>query len=81
VDILQHSADFCRARGLTDSKSVDEWLAANHCTAEYLEQLLTAHSIAASAQTVVPGAWNSSLLGYLRWTGDYQRLLERARAR
>ena len=77
--ILDQSVAFCRARGLSDTTAVAEWLAHNKCTQEQLELILERLALGARAQEFVGSDLEMILLDYLRWTGDYRSLLDGGR--
>lgn len=80
VELLERSREFCERRGLADSAAVAAWLAGNWCTGEDLDRLLTERTLVLRAQRRAPDALASCLLDYLRWTGAYAGLLDRARS-
>jgi hypothetical protein len=79
VLLLDQASALCRRQGLPDAAAVDRWLVENRCTRRELEHLM---------ETSAHAAWNLQragdtltpiLLQYLRWTGDYGRLIGGAR--
>lgn len=80
VNLVDEARQFCEARGLADSTDLARWLAGNECNRQVLEHLLAAHVRVVQARAAAPSALEASLLDYLRWTGEYVVLLERARA-
>lgn len=81
ADLLDQSAEFCRARGLADATAVADWLARNHCGRERLDHILATQALVAGAQGRAGSGLEAYLLAYLRWTGAYPVLLERQRSR
>ncbi len=75
AELLHHSAEFCRANGLLDSAGVAQWLEQNHFAQERLEGMLATRALARRAELFAPSGLEACLLEYLRWTGDYTRLL------
>jgi hypothetical protein len=77
TELLMESSAFCAAHRLTDSASVDSWLQRNQTSREQLETMLATHAIAAGFRNRDPERLDHSLLDFLRWTGDYELLLNR----
>jgi hypothetical protein len=77
---LDQAAEFCRVHGLADSADVARWLESNQCGRERLESLLDSHALAAREENQTGPGLENYLLDYLRWTGSYAALLERARS-
>lgn len=75
AELLHRSAEFCGAHGLSDSAGVARWLDQNHCSQESLEAMLASRAFASRAEAFAPSGLEACLLEYLRWTGDYTRLL------
>jgi hypothetical protein len=80
VGLLERSREFCERHGLADSAAVADWLARNRCSREDLDYLLSERALALSTQQRAPDALATFLLDYLRWTGAYAGLLDRARS-
>lgn len=80
VGLLERSREFCERHGLADSAAVADWLARNGCGREDLDHLLTERALALIAQRRAPDALTACLLDYLRWSGAYAGLLDRARS-
>lgn len=78
--LLERSREFCERHGLVDSAAVRNWLARNRCDRADLDRLLTRRALVVAAQRRAPCALAACLLDYLRWTGAYATLLDRARA-
>jgi hypothetical protein len=76
--LVEQASDLCRRFDLPDADAVERWLAANRSTRAGLEALLEASGIADRASAVRRDILIPALLRYLRWTGDYTRLLERS---
>ena len=77
--LLEASREFCSRHGLTDPAGVSEWQRENGCAGEEVEHLLEARASVVEAARLAPAALETALLDYLRWTGDYATLLDRAR--
>lgn len=75
--LVERAADLCRRLELPDAVAVDHWLDANRTTRAGLERLLEAGAAAERASSLRGDVLVPTLLQYLRWTGDYVRLLER----
>jgi hypothetical protein len=78
--LLEEAAEFCAQHSLASSADLDRWLERNRCSREQLDRLLAAHALYKRAQTAAPAALEASLLEYLRWTGEYARLLAARRS-
>lgn len=78
--LLERSREFCERHGLADSDAVRNWLAGNRCDSADLDRVLSRRAIALAAGRRAPHALAACLLDYLRWTGAYARLLDRARS-
>jgi hypothetical protein len=74
--MAERAADLCRRLGLTDAAAVEQWLGANRTTRAGLDRLLEASAVAAGAAAAKGDILIPMLLRYLRWSGDYSRLLE-----
>lgn len=77
--LLEESLAFCAAHQLGDSSSVDRWLQRNGTSREQLENMLAAHALSVGTRHSDPQRFEKSLLDFLRWTGDYDVLLNRGR--
>lgn len=77
---LDQAAEFCRLHGLSDSADVARRLENNQCGRERLESMLESHALAAREENRADADLENYLLDYLRWTGSYAALLERARS-
>jgi len=77
---LDQAAEFCRVHGLADSADVARWLENNQCGHERLESILESRALAAREESKAAAGLEDYLLDYLRWTGSYAALLERARS-
>lgn len=51
------------------------WLAAESANRQQMENMLAAHAVGASFRARDPERLEQSLLEFLRWTGDYDALL------
>jgi hypothetical protein len=76
VALLAESAAFCAAHGLTDSSAVERWLERNRASREQLESMLAAHALSVGVRNRDPQSLQQWLLDFLRWTGDYDALLD-----
>jgi hypothetical protein len=75
VSLLVESSAFCVAHQLKDSESVERWLRRNRASREQMESMLAASAISAAFRSRDPQRLEQSLLDFLRWTGDYDALL------
>ncbi len=80
AEFLDRSTEFCARHGLTDSISLPGWLERNRCDAQNLDRILEMRSAVLDGWRDASVETTAALLDYLRWTGDYGVLLERARA-
>ncbi len=76
--LLERSREFCERHGLAHADQMTEWRQRNRCGQEDVERLLEGRALALEAQRLAPSAMAAALLDYLRWTGDYATLLDRA---
>ena len=76
VSLLAESSAFCDAHQLKDSESVERWLRRNRVSREQMESMLAASAISAAFRSRDPQRLRQSLLDFLRWTGDYDALLD-----
>ena len=77
---LDQAAEFCCVRGLSDSADVARWLESNQCGRERLDSILESRALAAREENRAGAGLEDYLLDYLRWSGGYAALLERARS-
>jgi len=77
--LLEASREFCSRHGLSDPAGMAEWQRENGCTGEDVERVLEARASVVGTARLAPAALQTALLDYLRWTGDYATLLDRAR--
>jgi hypothetical protein len=81
AELLHWANELCGTHGLKDSAAVDQWLAEHRCSRDQLHRLVEGHAhldwAARSAGSDIE-AW---MIDYLRWTGEYRALLQRARER
>jgi hypothetical protein len=75
AELLEQAQEFCTQHQLETLEAVAGWLEQNHCSREQLDRLLAAHAVYQRARTATPAALESALLEYLRWRGEYARLL------
>jgi hypothetical protein len=78
VTLLAESAAFRDAHQLTESCSVERWLRNNQTSRDELERVLAAHALSVGFKNGDPARLEQSLLDFLRWSGDYERLLSQA---
>jgi hypothetical protein len=78
-DVLQQSREFCARHGVTDAAELSLWMERHRCGSQDLNRLLEASARVLEAMQDAPAAMAAALLDYLRWTGDYGELLDRAR--
>ncbi|HBY58873.1 MAG TPA: hypothetical protein DEH78_03570 [Solibacterales bacterium] len=79
--IIERSAAFCRRHGLADERDVEAWLRRCHTSRPQLNRILEASAFVTQGVEWNGVALEPVLLDYLRWTGDYGLLLDRARER
>jgi hypothetical protein len=75
-DILATSAAFCRAHGLSTPQEVAGWIERNHATENDLDRLLVGAAQLTRSIGAAGPELDAVLTDYLRWTGDYERLLQ-----
>ena len=75
VTLVEQASALCRRHGLPDAAAVDRWLAENRYTRRELEHLMDTSAHAASNLQRAGDTLTPILLQYLRWTGDYGRLV------
>jgi hypothetical protein len=76
--LIARASDLCRRLDVPDAAAVERWLAANSTTRAGLEHLLEASALADRSSAMRGDILIPTLLQYLRWTGDYVRLLDRS---
>lgn len=79
--ILQQSAALCRNHGLASEEDVEAWLRRQHTNREQLTRIFEISALLAHTAESAKVALEPVLLNYLRWTGEYHLLLDRAEAR
>jgi hypothetical protein len=77
ADVLAQSREFCSRNGIAGSDEVATWLERNHATRADLERCLRSAALAFRARELSGAALRQYLLEYLRWSGEYERLLAR----
>jgi hypothetical protein len=77
-ELVERAADLCRRLNLPDAAALDCWLDANRMSRAGLEHLLESGAIAARASAIRGDILLPTVLQYLRWTGEYARLLDRS---
>jgi hypothetical protein len=75
VRLVEQASTLCRRHGLPDAAAVDRWLAENRYTRRELEYLVETSAVAAWSLQCAGDTLTPVLLQYLRWTGDYGRLV------
>lgn len=73
--LADEAAALCRRHGLANAAAVERWLAENRYTRWELEHLLDGRAVAARTLERAGDTLTPTLLQYLRWNGDYARLL------
>ncbi len=73
--LVAQASTLCERHGLDDAAALERWLLENRCTRAQLEQLLEGGAHASSSTALSGDILTPTLLHYLRWTGDYARLL------
>jgi hypothetical protein len=73
--LVERASSLCSRLELPDAEAVDGWLAANRVPRAALEHLLETSAFAARASALRGDILVPTLLRFLRWTGDYTRLL------
>jgi hypothetical protein len=73
--LLDQSVEFCRRHGLSDWDAVEKWLLRNHFDRAGLERLLSLRAQASVLEADAAAERDYYLLQYLRWTGDYEKVI------
>lgn len=81
AELLHWADELCGAHGLKDDSAVEDWLAAHHCSREHLHQLVEGHAHLDWATRSIGSGLDAWMIDYLRWTGEYRTLLQRANDR
>lgn len=76
--LLQHADEFCRKHALPAKEDIAGWLERNCADQAGMERLIEARACLNWAGRTAGGGVEPWILLYLRWTGDYERLLCRA---
>lgn len=74
--LLEQSQEFCARHNLQSAEDVARWLANHHL--DHADVLFTRRALARWAESLAPRAVTACVVDYLRWTGEYRELLERA---
>lgn len=78
VTLVEQAEALCRRYGLTDQAALEQWLSEQRTTRAQLDRLLAGSAHAAAGASLAGDILTPTLLLYLRWTGEYGRLLRRA---
>ena len=78
--LVDRASSLCSRLELADEEAVERWLAANRSSRAGLELLLETSAVAARASALRGDILIPTLLQFLRWSGDYTRLLDRCDA-
>jgi hypothetical protein len=73
--LVDQAEALCRRHGLSNDAAVEHWLSENRYTRWELEHLLDGSAVAAWTLERAGDTLTPILLQYLRWSGDYRRLL------
>jgi hypothetical protein len=73
--LVERASELCRRLDLPDAAALERWLAESRTTRAGLEQLLESSAVAVRAWSLRGDILIPTLLQYLRWSGDYVRLL------
>jgi hypothetical protein len=73
--LVERASELCRRLDLLDAAALERWLAESRTTRAGLEQLLESSAVAVRAWSLRGDTLIPTLLQYLRWSGDYVRLL------
>jgi hypothetical protein len=73
--LVDEAAALCRRHGLSDAAALERWLSENRYTSWELEHLLDGSAVTARTLERAGDTLTPILLQYLRWNGDYARLL------
>jgi hypothetical protein len=74
--LVERASELCHRLDLPDTEALERWLTDNRTTRAGLEQLLESSAMAERASTLRGDILIPTLLQYLRWSGDYVRLLD-----
>jgi hypothetical protein len=75
VMLVEQASALCRRHGLPDAAAVERWLEEHRYTRRELEHLIETSAVAAWSLQRAGDTLTPVLLQYLRWTGDYGRLV------
>jgi hypothetical protein len=74
--LIERASELCHRLELPDTAAVERWLADNRTTRAGLERLLESSAVVERASALRGDILIPTLLQYLRWSGEYGRLLE-----
>jgi len=74
--LVERASELCRRLDLPDAAALERWLVDNRTTRAGLEQLIESSATAERASSLRGDRLIPTLLHYLRWSGDYVRLLD-----
>jgi hypothetical protein len=77
LDLIAASRAFCQRHGLTDGEAISRWLDRNGLSIGDLHRLLERQAHGEFWKGQDPVQFEQTLIDYLHWTGDYERLLFR----
>lgn len=80
LDLIEASRAFCQRHGLADAEAVSRWLDRNGLTIGDLHRLLERQAHGEYWKGQDPVQFERTLIDYLRWTGDYERLLRQSKS-
>jgi hypothetical protein len=81
ASIVEQSAALCRNHSLVNEEDVEAWLRRHNSSREHLSRILEVSTLFAQSHESAKAALEPVLLDYLRWTGDYGLLIDRAKER
>ncbi len=74
--LVERASELCGRLDLPDAAALERWLVDNRTTRAGLEHLLESSAMAERASSLRGDRLIPTLLQYLRWSGDYARLLD-----
>jgi hypothetical protein len=76
IDLAPSMEEFLRRH---DGSGMAQWMEQHRCTADDFYRIIENDALARWAEKISGTEFELSLLDYLRWSGDYRMLLDRAR--